>query len=439
MRLFLLVLTSAALLACAGEADLGSPARQVQIVDAGRSGDQGGLPVTDAEPLAPMDMAVKIDQGAVVPLDQGVVPDRGVEPAPDMAVAPDPDMAVEPEPDMAVEPEPDMAIEPPCPVGTDCNPIVVDVFPSEHAGDTRLAPPSRIDRYNCPDDGADESGPEVYFVVDLPARGVLSVQVDDVPGDDVDIDVYLLGGPDGDACITRGNRGLSWALDEGRWWIVADSWVNGGGEVLAGRFNLTFAFLPVIESECRTERVDLRTYWQGCAPGVDCYEEGGRYFLRTPATGPVVKEAHLVTVEEEFDNTWPVSARDGLDWHYAISTLATGFAGDRTEPWAPAGEGGSRWGQGSTSVPLPVLDEAWYVNMYWRDRPPRGTRMLVRNPRNGRAVVAAAGWETGPGSNTAIGGVVEEVHTYLNSGHRDDLELGFLLDQNLPLGPVECF
>ena len=116
-----------------------------------------------------------------------------------------------------------------------------------------------------------------------------------------------------------------------------------------------------------------------------------------------------------------------------------GKPGDRVViSWAPAGEGGSAWGQGSTGRPLPVEDEAWYVNMYWRERPAPGTRMIARNPATGRAVVLAAGYETGPGANTAIGGVTEEVHDWLETGHRDVLLLGFAADDALPLGPIEC-
>ena len=64
--------------------------------------------------------------------------------------------------------------------------------------------------------------------------------------------------------------------------------------------------------------------------------------------------------------------------------------------------------------------------------------MIVRNPANGRAVVASAGWETGPGSNQRVAGVAEEVHDWLQSNHLDDLEIGFALDQSLPLGPIAC-
>ncbi|MEZ4472880.1 MAG: hypothetical protein R3F60_19260 [bacterium] len=64
--------------------------------------------------------------------------------------------------------------------------------------------------------------------------------------------------------------------------------------------------------------------------------------------------------------------------------------------------------------------------------------MIISNPANGRAVVAAAGYETGPGANTAVGGVAEEIHDYLGTSHRDRLTLGFAEDQDLPLGPIDC-
>jgi hypothetical protein len=65
---------------------------------------------------------------------------------------------------------------------------------------------------------------------------------------------------------------------------------------------------------------------------------------------------------------------------------------------------GSAPGQGSNSVKLPVLEEAWYVSMYWNSRPPGGTRVLVYDPATGDAVVASGGYETGPGLNESIGG-----------------------------------
>ncbi|HEY1099768.1 MAG TPA: hypothetical protein VGF99_12615, partial [Myxococcota bacterium] len=137
---------------------------------------------------------------------------------------------------------------------------------------------------------------------------------------------------------------------------------------------------------------------------------------------------------------WPTSFTDDIEAHYALSETATNYVMERQEPWAPAGEGGSEFGQGSTGAPIPVVDEAWYVNMYWASatRPTRGTRMIVTNPANGRSVVASAGWETGPGSNTRMGGASEEIHHALGTTHGSTLTFAFAADQTLPFGPIVC-
>ena len=77
--------------------------------------------------------------------------------------------------------------------------------------------------------------------------------------------------------------------------------------------------------------------------------------------------------------------------------------------------------------------------MYWRDRPAPGHRMLLFNPISGAAVVAAGGYETGPGSNTALGGATEEVHDVLGTVHRDDIVMAFAMDQTLSYGPIVCW
>ena len=76
--------------------------------------------------------------------------------------------------------------------------------------------------------------------------------------------------------------------------------------------------------------------------------------------------------------------------------------------------------------------------MYWNPRPPAGTRVLVYDPATGGAVVASGGYETGPGSNESIGGAVEEIHLALGTEHHDRLVMGFLADDQLPLGPIDC-
>ena len=128
-------------------------------------------------------------------------------------------------------------------------------------------------------------------------------------------------------------------------------------------------------------------------------------------------------------------------WPRSGGVVAIGaprYPQDVAEPWAPL-EGGSFYGCGIGSPTLfPVEDEGWYVNMYWTSaaRPARGTRMVLRD--GARAVVVAAGYETGPGDLSFIGGTPEETHFYLGTGHGSVLTLGLAADPTLPLGPRTC-
>ena len=163
------------------------------------------------------------------------------------------------------------------------------------------------------------------------------------------------------------------------------------------------------------------------------WKDAGPKTLQLPATGEVVKEAHLVTVAED----WPKNQRSGLSCHFCRSDLVSGYKPKkRTGKWAPI-EGGSHYGSGSTGSKLTILDEVWYICMYWKKRPAKGTRFIVTNPKNGKVCICAAGWETGPGKRTAIAGVSEETHAYLGTSHRSTLTVGEAEDQTLPLGPVK--
>lgn len=330
-----------------------------------------------------------------------------------------------------------------CALGRSCNPILIDAFPFVDRRDTRSSPSDEIDTYDCAPE-TDESGPEVFYQLHAPVAGLLSASVDDMPGDGTDVDVHLLTPAQPWSCVARDNVGFARLVEPGDYFIVADTWVDGSGSALAGPYELNVSFTETASGSCAMAARDVRMFWSECAPSVpSCFEGPGpngspARFLATPAVGEVVKEAHLVTTGEDFGGAWPTSATDQIQRHYSISEAATGWAFARSEPWAPAGEGGSQWGQGATGAPVPVEDESWYINMYWRDRPAPGTRMIVVNPANGRAVVASAGYETGPGSNTAIAGVAEEIHLYLGTIHRDELQIGFAADQTLRLGPIQC-
>lgn len=320
------------------------------------------------------------------------------------------------------------------PTGTwDC-PVLVDSFPFLHAGDTASSLVDEVDAYDCAP-GTNESGAEVVYRLDVDAPGAVTVHVQDGTG--VDIDVHLLDAPRGGGCLTRDDTDLVWLVEAGTYWVAADTYVSGSGPQ-DGAYTVTIDFQPLPTGDCAFSSRDLRMYWDDCAPGMACDDSGADVRLHTPSAGPVVKEAHLVTVADDFDGGWPVSFTDGIAAHYALSQAATGYDMDRSEPWAPSGEGGSEYGQGATGSPLPVADESWYVNMYWRDKPAGGTRMLVWNPANGRMVVASGGYETGPGANDALGGATEEIHHALGTGHRDVLVMGFAADPSLPLGPVRC-
>jgi hypothetical protein len=162
--------------------------------------------------------------------------------------------------------------------------------------------------------------------------------------------------------------------------------------------------------------------------------------LAMPATGPIVMEAHLVTVDDGYgtsgEDPWPEGITEGIRDHYRTSEAATGFVMHRGEPWAP--EENSNFGQAAHYAKLPLVDEGWYVNMMWTPRPDDGARMILVHPTTGRAVVLAAGYETGPGNLDWVGGTIEEAHHYLGTTHGSELTLGFAVDQSLPLGPVEC-
>lgn len=329
-----------------------------------------------------------------------------------------------------------------CELGLACNPIAVSTFPTVDSRDTEAAPGSEVDAYACAPD-TDESGPEWFYAITVTETGILSATLDDVAGDDVDIDIHLLGDVDPASCLNRDNVATSWVVEPGTVIAVADTYVSATGDARSGPYTVTFDFVPLGSGPCAVVPTEVRMFWDVCGPETDCavqtHTDGVDYpFLHTPSVGAVVKEAHLVTTAEDFGGGWPGSFTDQIDRHYDVTEAASGYAMDRTEPWAPAGEGGSEFGQGSTGAPIPPDAETWYVNMYWRDRPAQGHRMILFNPFSGEAVVAAAGYETGPGSNTAIGGASEEIHDVLGTIHRSDIVMAFAADQTLPFGPLDC-
>jgi hypothetical protein len=301
--------------------------------------------------------------------------------------------------------------------------ICVDTFPFQENQDTSQSTLNMLDSYNC-QPNADESGPEIVYRVHVPKDGFLSAAVVDSSG--VDIDVHILSAWDANTCLTRGDKHAKADVTAGDYWIIADTYVSQGTPQ-AGAFQMNIGFIEPSKGPCGMEVGEM--------PRVG---DGGNT-LKMPATGPIVTEAHLVTAEEP--PPYPQTASDMLWEHYQLSQKKTGMVMFRKQVWAPL-EGGTFYGAGIGSPTLfPVMDEGYYVNMYWTSqaRPPRGTRMILRDPQGGsRAVVVAAGYETGPGNLAHIGGTPEETHFYMGTTHLDPMTLGIATDQSLPLGPRIC-
>jgi hypothetical protein len=304
----------------------------------------------------------------------------------------------------------------PCPAGMLC----VNNFIYTNTNDTSVSTRSLFDHYSCAP-STNESGNEVVYRVEVPASGFLSAAVYETSG--VDVDVHILSALDDQSCLSRGNLHAKADVTAGTYYVVIDTY---GGQANAGGYQLDIGFIEPSQGAC------------GMQTGTMARVNDNGNSLAMPATGMMVMEAHLVTQGEP--PPYPTSFTDELTAHYALSQSTTGFVMHRSQVWAPL-EGGTFYGAGIGSpTTFPVLHEGWYVNMYWTSaaRPARGTRMIVRIPGTSRAVVVAAGYETGPGDLSRIGGTPEETHFYMGTSHLGTMQLGIATDQTLPFGPRVC-
>ncbi len=117
-----------------------------------------------------------------------------------------------------------------CPEGITC----IDHFPWYGSDDTTTSTRTDFDTYSCATD-TDESGPEQVYRLTIPADGFLSTNLND-RGDDVD--AHILSALDPDACVDRGNFAAASWVAAGTWYVVIDSWVDGGGTAHPGAYDL---------------------------------------------------------------------------------------------------------------------------------------------------------------------------------------------------------
>lgn len=125
---------------------------------------------------------------------------------------------------------------PPCdePLGTACNPIVIDEFPFLHDGDTSTSPEVFFDAYACAP-STDEQGPEIHYQLELAAASRISARVEEDDG--VDVDIHVLHSLDPEACIERANTELTVSLSPGSYPLVVDTYHSGVD--LSGAYRLT--------------------------------------------------------------------------------------------------------------------------------------------------------------------------------------------------------
>lgn len=172
-----------------------------------------------------------------------------------------------------------------------------------------------------------------------------------------------------------------------------------------------------------------------------------------PATGRFVEESHFVTTMESFPNgrLFANTNTENIDAHLQRSlaiyqqydpskTFAQLYSASYQKQWTPAEAG--LIGQGSigdTQVQtLTPEKEMWFMNMMWAPgtRPAIDTKFILS--ANGKKVVIVAGYETGPRSQTYLGGLTPETHAWLGTNDASLITVSYLKDQSTPVGPITC-
>ncbi|MBL8954212.1 MAG: SGNH/GDSL hydrolase family protein [Myxococcaceae bacterium] len=113
--------------------------------------------------------------------------------------------------------------------GSAAAPFEVPALPFGDLRDTRVAGEKRLAAYGGCSSAADESGPEVYYALTLPAAATLRFDVISLGG--ADIDVHLLDATKTAAgCLQRNDKSITAALAAGTYYLALDTYVSGGVE-----------------------------------------------------------------------------------------------------------------------------------------------------------------------------------------------------------------
>ncbi len=115
-------------------------------------------------------------------------------------------------------------------------PFYIDELPFSDLRNTLLSSYRDIDEYPGCSATQDESGPELYYELDLAFRTTVRAMVFD--RGDVDIDIHLLDeSGTGEGCLERDHNAVVADLDAGIYYLVVDTFVSSGEE-LAGEYLL---------------------------------------------------------------------------------------------------------------------------------------------------------------------------------------------------------
>lgn len=140
------------------------------------------------------------------------------------------------------------ALPPPGPDGSASAPFVAETVPFWGMGDTRQGEDT-LSSYACARE-FDESGPEIWFQLQLERSGKLAVVVPEAQASGVDVDVHLLqGAQTGEACVARGDFMLTAQVTPGTWYVVVDTFKTPSGTLRPGPFALSVLWATEPERE----------------------------------------------------------------------------------------------------------------------------------------------------------------------------------------------
>ncbi|MBI4700297.1 MAG: SUMF1/EgtB/PvdO family nonheme iron enzyme [Deltaproteobacteria bacterium] len=194
--------------------------------------------------------------------------------------------------------------------GTWEDPIVISALPFEVAGDTAAAPGSEADAYSPCAPDMPEGGGEIVYRVTVGATGWIEVGLAEAPGDEVDVDVHLLGAPSPESCWARDDVRVGMPVAPGDYWISVDTWSGGGGPPRPGPFVLGGALVTTAD-DCYSSPIY-------CEDGDAPYVNG----VPLEAPGDPGCPAGMALVEDFC-----------IDRYEAV--LAQVLPGDALAPWSP--------------------------------------------------------------------------------------------------------